>query len=68
MGHKFIEDFVALGLAPDVATARSAFEAAHPLGFGRPEDVACAVLYLSADASRRVTGSELVIDGGYTAA
>ncbi|HET9692764.1 MAG TPA: glucose 1-dehydrogenase [Steroidobacteraceae bacterium] len=68
MGQAFVDDFVALGLAPDVATARAAFEAAHPLGFGRPEDVACAVLYLAADAARWVTGSELVIDGGYTAA
>jgi NAD(P)-dependent dehydrogenase (short-subunit alcohol dehydrogenase family) len=68
MGDAFIEDFVALGLATDVPTATTAFQAAHPLGFGRPEDVACAVVYLASDASRWMTGSELVIDGGYTAA
>jgi len=68
MGDKFVQDFVSLGLVPDAATARAAFEAAHPLGFGRVEDVACAVLYLASDAARWVTGAELVVDGGYTAA
>jgi NAD(P)-dependent dehydrogenase (short-subunit alcohol dehydrogenase family) len=39
-----------------------------PLGcYGQPEDVAYGVLYLAADESRWVTGSELVIDGGWTA-
>lgn len=39
----------------------------HPLGIGRPEDVAHAVSYLLADTGRWVTGSNLVVDGGYTA-
>jgi len=40
----------------------------HPIGFlGAPEDVAYGVLYLASDESVFVTGSELVIDGGYTA-
>lgn len=40
----------------------------HPLGhFGEPEDVAYGVLYLASDESRFLTGSELVIDGGWTA-
>ena len=34
---------------------------------GRPEDVANACIYLLSDASRWVTGTNLVIDGGYTA-
>lgn len=39
-----------------------------PLGeAGRGEDIADGVLYLAADASRHVTGSEPVIDGGMTA-
>jgi len=68
MGRAFIRDFVDLKLAPDLASAEAAFKAAHPLGFGRPEDVACAVLYLACDAARWCTGTELVLDGGYTAA
>jgi 3(or 17)beta-hydroxysteroid dehydrogenase len=40
----------------------------HPMGhFGEPEDVAYGVLYLASDESRFLTGSELVIDGGWTA-
>jgi len=39
-----------------------------PLGeAGSAEDIANGVLYLASDASRHVTGSELVIDGGMTA-
>jgi NAD(P)-dependent dehydrogenase (short-subunit alcohol dehydrogenase family) len=34
---------------------------------GQPEDVADGVLFLVSDASRHITGSELVIDGGMTA-
>ncbi len=40
----------------------------HPMGhFGEPEDVAYGVLYLASDESKFVTGSELVMDGGWTA-
>lgn len=45
----------------------AAVEKAHPLGFGEPRDVANAVAYLVADTGRWVTGTTLVIDGGYTA-
>jgi NAD(P)-dependent dehydrogenase (short-subunit alcohol dehydrogenase family) len=39
-----------------------------PIGeVGTAEDIANGVLYLASDASRHVTGSELVIDGGMTA-
>lgn len=39
---------------------------AHPLGLGNPEDVANAAVYLLSDASRWITGSSLVVDGGYS--
>lgn len=68
MGSNFIQDFVNLGLAPDFATAEAGIKAAHPVGhFGAPSDIAGAVVYLASDATRWMTGSELVIDGGYTA-
>ncbi len=45
----------------------AAGEARHPLGFGRPEDVANAVIFLLSDAAQWVTGTSLVVDGGYLA-
>lgn len=39
----------------------------HPLGLGQPEDVANACIYLLSDASKWVTGINLIVDGGYTA-
>ena len=42
-------------------------EASHPLGFGEPEDVAHAVAFLMADTGRWITGTTLVVDGGYLA-
>ena len=40
------------------------FMAFYPLGFGRPEDVADAVEFLSSDRARWITGQEIVVDGG----
>ena len=39
----------------------------HPLGFGEPLDVANAIAFLLARTSRWITGTTLVVDGGYTA-
>ena len=52
----------------DLALAQRTYDALQPMGhIGEPEDVAWGVLYLASDESKFVTGSELVIDGGYTA-
>ncbi len=45
----------------------SRIEALHPLGLGEPVDVANACLFLLSDASRWITGTSLVVDGGYMA-
>lgn len=52
----------------EVDTIRAQIESRHPLGkVGEPDDVGWGVVYLASDESKFVTGSELVIDGGYTA-
>ncbi len=52
----------------DPEAARQATATLHPLGhMGEPDDIAWGVVYLASDESKFVTGSELVIDGGYTA-
>lgn len=38
----------------------------YPLGFGKPEDVANAAIFMLSDASRWITGTTLVMDGGLT--
>jgi NAD(P)-dependent dehydrogenase (short-subunit alcohol dehydrogenase family) len=39
----------------------------HPLGVGKPLDVAHAIAFLLADTGRWITGTTLIVDGGYTA-
>jgi len=52
----------------DAERTLKTFAALHPIGrIGDPKDVAYGILYLASDESNFVTGSELVIDGGYTA-
>lgn len=54
--------------ATDLEAACAEVGRLHPLGhMGEPDDIAWAVVYLASDESKFITGSELVIDGGYTA-
>ncbi|MFA5628492.1 MAG: glucose 1-dehydrogenase [Thiohalomonadaceae bacterium] len=51
----------------DSAALMAELVSKHPIGFlGAPEDIAKGILYLASDDSRFVTGSELVIDGGFS--
>jgi len=60
----FIETEMTSVLPP---AAREAAAGRVPLGrFGRPEDVAQAVLYLASPAAAYITGTVLVVDGGLT--
>lgn len=54
--------------ATDIDAARAEIGRLHPLGhMGDADDIAWGVVYLASDESKFVTGSELVIDGGYSA-
>lgn len=61
-----VEQHIA-SMGGDPAEHRREVGALHPLGhMGEPDDIAWGVVYLASDESKFVTGSELVIDGGYT--
>jgi NAD(P)-dependent dehydrogenase (short-subunit alcohol dehydrogenase family) len=48
--------------------ARTQLAARHPLGhMGQPRNVADAVVFLASSRSAFMTGSEVVVDGGFTA-
>jgi len=50
------------GITPEQLTSM------FPVGrMGRPEELVAAVRYLCSDDARYVTGSMLILDGGYTA-
>lgn len=52
---------------PDPEAAQAALVAQHPIGFlGDPADIGNGILFLASDDSRFMTGSELVMDGGFT--
>jgi NAD(P)-dependent dehydrogenase (short-subunit alcohol dehydrogenase family) len=65
----FIETpLVARGIELRGPQMKEMIETMQPTGqMGRPEDIAEAVLFLASDAARFMTGSEMVVDGGYTA-
>jgi NAD(P)-dependent dehydrogenase (short-subunit alcohol dehydrogenase family) len=63
----FVRTPLAQALLED-AVRRDRLISMHPLGrLGEPEDVAMAVLFLASDASRWITGTSLVVDGGFSA-
>ncbi|BBH17551.1 short-chain dehydrogenase [Nocardioides baekrokdamisoli] len=55
--------------AEDPEARRAQLVGRQPLGrLGKPEEIASAAIYLASDAAAFITGTDLVIDGGITAA
>ena len=52
----------------DIEIIREKMIPNHPIGrLGQPEDIAGAALFVASDDAAFMTGSDLIIDGGYTA-
>jgi 2-keto-3-deoxy-L-fuconate dehydrogenase len=64
----FVEGYLARNFAGHEDEVRQQLHARQPIGrMGRPDEIASAALYLASDEATFVTGSALVIDGGWTA-
>jgi NAD(P)-dependent dehydrogenase (short-subunit alcohol dehydrogenase family) len=64
----FVEGYLARNFAGHEDDVRQQLHARQPIGrMGLPEEIAHAALYLASDEAAFVTGSALVIDGGWTA-
>jgi 2-keto-3-deoxy-L-fuconate dehydrogenase len=64
----FVEGFLQRNFADTKDEMRRQLHARQPVGrMGKPEEIAYAALYLASDEAAFVTGSTLVIDGGWTA-
>lgn len=51
-----------------IETIREKLTPGHPIGrLGQPEDIAGAALFVASDDAAFMTGSDLIVDGGYTA-
>jgi 3alpha(or 20beta)-hydroxysteroid dehydrogenase len=67
MADVAVQTVAQLGFEGDIEQAKGFIIGKTPLGhFGETEDIAAAIQFLASDASRFITGTELVVDGGYT--
>lgn len=63
---QMVEDHLK-AMGGDIEEHKREVGALHPLGhMGTPDDIAWGAVYLASDEAKFITGSELVIDGGYT--
>lgn len=68
LGMGAIDVAVDLGLVKDRETGKAMVDAQHPMGrMAVPSDICGAILFLLSEASGFMTGTELTVDGGYTA-
>jgi len=64
----FVEDYLARQFAGHEDEVRQQLHARQPIGrMWRPDEIAYAALYLASNEAAFVTGSALIIDGGWTA-
>ena len=64
----FGECYLARNFPNTADEVRQQLHARQPIGrMGRPDEIAAAALYLASEEAAFVTGSCLVIDGGWTA-
>ncbi len=63
----YVESNLTAGLTQDPESLQILIDR-HPIGrLGQPEEIAYAALFLASDESSFVTGSPMMVDGGYTA-
>ncbi|MET0544967.1 MAG: SDR family oxidoreductase [Caulobacterales bacterium] len=63
-----MDRYVELGAVPSIEAAQAGVVTSHPIGrLGHPEEIAAGVVFLCSPGASFMTGSELVIDGGFTA-
>lgn len=64
----FVEGYLQRNFPGHEDEVRQSLHARQPIGrMGRPDEIASAALYLASEEAAFVTGSALVIDGGWTA-
>ncbi len=68
MLDEIFDAYVRLGVATDKDVVIQGMNKSHPIGrLGKPEEIAAGIVHLCSTASSFMTGSSMVVDGGYTA-